>query len=167
MSQLIISSTSRSFNNPNPQEYVVRAHVAAFTLAITRSLHTENTKQTYLRIIFQGDVFKFLFGNCNDALLYPCDFDPHYFTPGWEQFSERDDEEECEDEGESDDESDDSSQSPDDKYYGHTIVFPLKVKWRLSWGPSNGFFRDSDGTYVPKPRTFVEQLTIKLVKRNC
>ena len=69
--------------------------------------------------------------------MYPCNFDLHDFTPGWEQFSERDDEEEGENESESDDESDESSQSPDDKYYGHTIVFHIKVKWRLSWGPSN------------------------------
>jgi len=116
---------------------------------------------------FRGDVFRFLFGDCNKSLLYQHDFDPQYFTPGWEQFSEKDIEEEGEDEDESHDESDDPSQSSDDEFYGHTIVFPLKVKWSLSWGPSNGFYRNSNGTYVPKPRTFTERLTIKLIKRNC
>ena len=160
---LYFSLNFRSFNNPSPEEYVVRRHVAEFTLEIARSLRTDNTKHTYIRMSFRGDVFKFLFGDCNKTRLYQHDFYLQYFTPGWEEFSEKD----IEEEGEDEDESDDSSQSPDDKFYGHTIVFPLKVKWRLSWGPSNGFFRNSDGTYVPNPRTFIEQLTIKLIKHNC
>ena len=78
---IILFLTLRSFFNPSPEEYVVRRHVAEFTLEIARSLRTDNTKHTYIRMSFRGDVFRFLFGDCNKSLLYQHDFDPQYFTP--------------------------------------------------------------------------------------
>jgi len=54
----------------------------------------------------------------------------------------------------------------DYNYYGHAIVFPIRVKCRLHWLPS-GFTRNSDGTYSPKARTFIEMLRVQLVKKNC
>ena len=47
--------------------------------------------------------------------------------------------------------------------HGHVIMFPLKLLHR---SPPNGFYRNSDGTFSPKPRPLLETLTIQIVKDN-
>jgi len=145
--------------------------------AMHRSLKADCTKQTILRVPFRFDVFKFLFG-CK-RLLYLHNFDPKHFTGRWYEWHKRSSKDSKDqydlDDSESDSESDCSSDSetavdndcdPNYTYFGHAIVFPLRVKCRLHWSPS-GFTRNSDGTYSPKARTFVEILRVQVVKKNC
>ena len=83
--------------------------------------------------------------------MYFNDFDPLYFTDGWNQCSSE------------------YSTNGDDTEFDHcgrTIVFPLKVSCELNWSPS-GFIRNVDGQYVPKPRTPLEYIRINIVKENC
>lgn len=189
--QCYCSYFCRAYDHPRPMDHVVRSCVAAFVFAVHRSLKADCTKQTILRIPFRFDVFRFLFG-CNRKALYLHDFDPRYFAGKWYQWHKRsskdredlldldDSESDSEPDSESDNESDGESDSmsdtseatvdndgdPDYNYYGHAIVFPVRVKCRLHWSPS-GFTRNSDGTYSPKARTFIEMLRVQLVKKNC
>ena len=89
----------------------------------------------------------------------------------WHKQSSKDQEDDFESDSESDSQSDseasvDSNSDPDYTYSGHAIVFPLKVKCRLHWSPP-GFCRNSDGTYSPQARTFIEMLRVQIVKKNC
>ena len=43
---------------------------------------------------------------------------------------------------------------------------PLKAELLLCRSPPNGFYRNSDGTFSPKPRPLLETLTIRIVKEN-
>ena len=85
-----------------------------------------------------------MFGSYNKKRLYLCDFNQRYFGPGWNQWY---------------------TDSVLGKH-GHVIVFPLKAELSLRRSPPNGFYRNSDGTFLPKPRPLLETLTIQIVKEN-
>ena len=50
--------------------------------------------------------------------------------------------------------------------HGHVIDFPLKAELSLRRSPPNDFYRNSDGTFLLKPRPILETLTIQIVKEN-
>ena len=78
-----ISILYREFNNPHPQEHVIRESVGNFTLAIDRSLRVACLKKTVLQVPFRHDVVKFLFQDKQELNLG--DFDNDYFPYGWNQ----------------------------------------------------------------------------------
>lgn len=128
----------------------MRQCVSAFTTAIAKSLKVDCIKQTVKRVPFRFNVFRFLFGDCKKKNLYFTDFDPQYFSEGWNQCSSR------------------FSTNSDDTefdYWGRTIVFPLKVSCELHWSPT-GFIRTRNGQYVPKARTPLEYLRVQIVKER-
>ena len=87
---LYVTPAYRAFNNPSPQDDIVREHVSLLNIEIARSLKAYCTKHTNFTLPFRFDVFKFLFKDYNKKKLYSCDFDPRYFTLGWDQFSKVD-----------------------------------------------------------------------------
>ena len=76
--------------------------------------------------------------------MYFHDFDLQYFGQGWDQWYK------------------DSVVGK----HGHVIVFPLKAKLQLTRAPPNGFFKNSDGEFIPKPRPYTETLRIEIIKDN-
>ena len=136
--------SNSEFDDPDPPEHIVRSHAAALYIELAKSLKADCLKHTVIRLPFRFDIFRFLFGSYNKKLLYFCDFDQRYFGSGWNQWF---------------------TDSVLGKH-GHVIVFPLKAKLSLHRSPPNGFYRNSDGTFSPKPRPLLETLTIQIVKDN-
>ena len=132
------------FDDPDPPEHIVRSHAAALYIELAKSLKADCLKHTVIRLPFRFDVFRFLFGSYNKKRLYFSDFNQRYFGPGWNQWF---------------------TDSVLGKH-GHVIVFPLKAKLSLHRSPPNGFYRNSDGTFIPKPRPLSETLTVHIVKEN-
>ena len=139
---LILSNSE--FDDPDPPEHIVRSHAAALYTELAKSLKADCLKHTVIRLPFRFDVFRFLFGSYNKKRLYFCDFNQRYFGPGRNQWFT------------------DSVLG----MHGHVIDFPLKAKLSLRRSPPNGFYRNSDGTFLPKPRPLLETLTIRIVKEN-
>ena len=137
----------REFNNPHPQEYVVREAVGNFTLAIDRSLRVACTKNTILRIPFRHDVVRYLFQDKHELTL--SDFDNNFFPYGWNQWYQQ------------------HGSPTNATYCGRTIVFPIRIKCYLQWTRPNGFVKNSDNTIQPKRQTFIEMIRVYIVKENC
>ena len=142
---VICNMHNRKFDHPQPPDSVIRQAVGNFTSAIDKTLRKLCITDTKLKIQFRHDVYRFLFNDKKELVLD--DFDERYFPLGWNQC--------CKKHG-----------RDDPSYYGHTIVFPLEVDCYLQWTGRNSFIKLPDGTVRQKHRTFLEMLSIKLVKEN-
>ena len=110
------------------------------------SLRKSCIRTTILRIHFRHDVYRFLFHDKTELVLG--DFDEQYFPLGWNQW--------CRQYGTDDNQS----------YYGHSIVFLLKVHRYLQWTRPNSFIKLSDGTVRQKQKTFLEMIRVDIIKEN-
>ena len=136
----------RKFNHPVPKDGTIREAVGNFTSAMDRSLRKSCIRASILRIQFRHDVFRYLFGNKKELVLG--DFDEHYFPSGYNQW--------CRQYGTDDNPS----------YYGHSIVFLLKVRTYLQWTRRNSVFKLPDRTLQQKQRTFLEMIRVDVIKKN-
>ena len=143
--KLAVFLHNREFDDPHPQEHVIRDSVGNFTVAVDRSLRKHCFINTVLRIPFRHDVVRFLFHDKDELTLE--DFNNDYFPYGWNQWYKQ--------------------HGNSGQYYGHTIVFPIRIACYLQWTRPNGFVKNSDGTVRPKQCTFIEMLRVYIVKSNC
>ena len=141
------SFTCREFNNPHPQEHVIRESVGNFTLAIDKSLRVECFKNTVLRVPFRHDVFRFLFQDRQELNI--ADFNNDYFPYGWNQWYRK------------------YGSTAHARSCGRTIVFPIRMTCYLQWTRPNGFVKTLDGTLQQKQHTFIEMIRVHIVKDNC
>ena len=137
----------RQYANPLPQEHIIKEAVGHFTLAIDKSLRVDCIRNTTLRIPFRHDVARFLFKNKDE--LTQDDFNSDYFPYGWNQWYRK------------------HGDGDSVRYYGRTIVFPVRIECYLQWTRPNGFVMNTDNTVTPKQQTFVEMLRVDIVKTNC
>ena len=144
--KLVFNLLHRKFNHPVPEDCTIREAVGNFTSAMDKSLRKSCIITNILRIQFRHDVFRFLFGDKTELALG--DFDEQYFSLGWNQW--------CRQYGTDDNPS----------YYGHSIVFPLKVHSYLQWTRQNSFMKLPDGTVQQKQRTFLEMIRVDVIKEN-
>ena len=142
---VICNLHDRQFHHPTPPDSVIREAVKNFRSAIDRTLRKRCITNTKVKIPFRHDVYRCLFKNKTELVLG--DFDECYFPFGWNQC--------CKKHG---------SNNP--SYYGHNIDFPLTVKCNLTWMGRNGFIKLPDGTVRQKQRTFLEMISVTLVKEN-
>lgn len=142
---LICNMHDRQFHHPVPSDSVIREAVGNFTSTLDRTLRKPCIADTKVKIQFRHDVYRYLFNNKTELVLD--DFDERYFPLGWNQC--------CKKHG-----------RDNPSYFGHNIDFPLTVKLHLTWTGRNGFIKLPDGTVLQKPRTFLEMITVTLVKVN-
>ena len=137
---------NREFNDPHPEDYIIRESIGNFTMAIDRSLGVACYKDTILGVSFRHDVYRFLFQNkCELSLAdFKSDYFPHWWNQQYERFGRT-----------------------SYIYRGRTIDFPIRTKCYLRWTRHTGFVKDSDGILQPKQRAFVEIVMFDVVKCSC
>ena len=138
----------RLYDNPQPQEHLIREAAAQFTYSIDRSLRTECIRNTVIRLPFRHDIFRFLFKDKDTDKLQLTDFTTEYFPYGWNQWCQQ------------------YSGSDGLMYCGRTIVFPIRIRSYLQWTKPNSFVKLTDGTIQPKQRTFIEMIRVYIRKNN-
>ena len=76
----------REFNDPHPEDHIIREPIGNFTVAIDMSRSEGYCRDTTLRVPFRHDVHNFLFQNKQELSLG--DFESKYFPFWWNQHHE-------------------------------------------------------------------------------
>ena len=122
---------------------IVRHEVQAFMDNIDKSLSVGPSRRNKLYFKFSHDVYRMLFGSKES--LNASDFCSRYFSLGWD----------C------------NYRKCGRIFHGCKILYPIECELYMKWNSKNRYFKDKDGEFVCKSRSFVEMLKVTLYKINC